>query len=177
VEATSACAGALVLDGVRVGDYVHYVHLVLRKPGTLSDKEVAALWNVVDHMKGDDEGHAAGVQMQCEVAIRTGDVAKLQECTATLAAATPNDPATLSFEWALALRQGHKEEATKFLEAAKTAGLSDSAIKAMQDEMASDTRRANRGMLAFGVGFVILLAAGIAGFLVRSRRRAAPVPA
>jgi tetratricopeptide (TPR) repeat protein len=174
-EATAACAGALVLDGVTVGDYSHYVRLVLRKPGALTDKDVAALTNVLNHMKDDPEGHATGIHLECEVGARIADVAMLKECTTALAATAPDDPGTLSYEWALAVRQGHVDEAHRLMDRAKAAGLNDAVLKSMETEMVSNSRREIRRLLTFGVGFVIFVCA--AAFFVRSRRRAVPLAA
>jgi len=131
-KAIRACGEAIMRDGSVVNDYVHFVHLVIGKPGDLSTKEVLALDNVLTHMKGDPAAHDVVDSLECEVGVRTSNVAKLRECTTALARRSPEGADTISYEWALALATGSYGEATSILGRAKAAGISEDSIDRMQ---------------------------------------------
>jgi tetratricopeptide (TPR) repeat protein len=178
VRAMNACGLALTLDGVTVGDYEHYVHLVLAKHGTLSDQEVQALTNVINHMKQDDEGRTTGDELECELALRMSSVAKLEQCTSALVAAAPNAPKTIMYQWDLAMRQRNYGAAHQLVTRAKTVGIKDANLQSMEQATAAGERQ-QRWMLALIVAGLLVLLGGLTyGTVVLSRRRASePTPA
>ncbi len=180
-QAANECGLALTLDGVTINDYVHYVRLVLRQPGALTDKELMALGNVIDHLKqdtGDDSqaAHDAATQLGCELAARLDDVPRLKECTTALAATAPNDARTLSYEWALAAAQKNFGRAEELLVQAKAAGVPEDKLKTMQaaTDLGARKDRRTKQLVAGGVGAVLggVLLALVAR--LRKRRSAAP---
>jgi tetratricopeptide (TPR) repeat protein len=174
-QAVNACGLALALDGVTIGDYAHFVHLMLGKEGPLSDKEMLALANVINHMKQDSAGRIEGSELECEVASRTSDVAKLRECTAVLVQATPNDSKILLFQWDLAVRQHDFTSARELLARAKTAGIAGDRLQRMEHAtyQAEHRRHWMFGLMALGA---IILLACLVYAVVAFRRRSPPAP-
>ncbi len=175
-QAQNSCGLALALDGVTVGDYAHFVHLMLREQRPLTDQEILALNNVIDHMKHDDAGRQTGYELQCEVAIRASDTAKLSECAAALAVAAPNDQKTLMYEWDLAVREHHFAKADELMEQAKAAGMKADGLRRM--ELATHEARSKRYWM-FGLlfaGGLTLLTCLVYALLAFAKRRGAPAP-
>jgi tetratricopeptide (TPR) repeat protein len=171
-RATSSCADALLRNGVQVKDYTRFAHLVISKPGRLTDRETAALGQVIQHMKDDPAGREAVYDVECEVGVRTSNLAQLRECTAALAARAPEDKETLTYQWALAIQEGHFDQAEKLIERARSAGVS---VEAMEHTTATDERRHRFAVTLAIVGVVLLLGgAGVAGRAVARRRRVPP---
>ncbi len=174
-EAINACGDAILRDGVLVKDYIHFVTLVLSEPGDLSAKQVDALGSVIKHMREDPAAAEIVDELECQVGTRTSNVAQLVECTAALAARSPDDAKTISYEWALEVERGHFDDALKVLDRATTAGVPPENIARMH-KRTEDRRlhRTTRGLL--GVGAVALLLAGVffAARLLRRRRPAPP---
>jgi tetratricopeptide (TPR) repeat protein len=173
-SAINSCGDALMLDGVRLGDYEHFVRLVLAKPGKLGDKEVAALGQVVQHMKDDPHGQSAVDEIECQIGVRTSNVAQLRECTAALAAKAPDAPKTVTYQWALAIQEGKFAEADRLVARAGTLGVP---VEAMKQTTAAGEKR--RRLIVLGILLLSTLVAGAAAFLTRNvwRRRLISNPA
>ncbi len=170
-QAANACGLALTLDGLSVNDYVHYVRLVLKKPGPLGDKERLALANVINHLKEDEGGREAATQLGCELGVRTDDVARLQECVTALSTTAPNAPETIAYQWALAVRQSNYGRARQLIEDAKAAGLSDERLKNMRQVTDDGARRDRKAWVLSAAGLLILAGAVAYGLSARSRKR------
>jgi tetratricopeptide (TPR) repeat protein len=172
-SAVDACGDALVRDGVQVGDYTHFVHLILTKQGSLTDKEVTAVANVLKHMKDDPNGAATADALQCELAMRTSDTALLRQCTTALAAREPQAPATITYEWALAIRESRFADADKLIAQAQSIGLP---VDRMKQETLTDAKR-HRSFQLVVVGLLATLIAGsivLASRFMRRRTEVAP---
>ena len=168
-RATSSCADALLRNGVQVKDYTRFAHLVVSRPGRLTDRATAALGQVNQHMKDDPAGREAVYDVECEVGVRTSNVAQLRECTAALAARAPEDKDTITYQWALAIQEGHFDQAEKLIERARSAGVQ---VEAMKQTTAADERRHRLAVTLAIVGVVLLLGgAGVAGRALARRRR------
>jgi tetratricopeptide (TPR) repeat protein len=176
-RAANSCGDALLRDGLTVKDYVHFVTLVLDKPGPLDDKERAALAAVLQHMKGESAGREAEADLQCRVGVRTSNLAQLRECTTELMATAPDDPKTLSYGWALAIQEGHFDEATALIERAKSRGIQAEGIERMQRATAVSTNRHRLRIVLSLLAAVLLLAAGAIGVRTRASRRRPRLPA
>jgi tetratricopeptide (TPR) repeat protein len=168
-KAINACAEALLHDGLLVKDYTHFVHLMLGKPGKLTEKDIGALTQVLAHMREDPGGRDFADALECEVGTRTANLAQLRECTAALAARAPNSPETISYEWALAVQEGNFTEAQGILERAKTAGVPAESLENMKRTM---ERQANRRYLQLAlITLALVMAIGAAGVALRNARR------
>jgi tetratricopeptide (TPR) repeat protein len=175
-NAVNACGQALMLNGLTVNDYVHFLRLILGKPGMLSPKEVLAATNVIAHLKSEDAGRDIGNELECELGVRTSDRKQLRECTTALGATAPNDPKTIGYEWALAMLEGDIGGARRFLTEAGKAGVSEEKIKIMQQAVTTATGRQNRAFGLTAAGLLILLGAISYGLVAKVRRRAVAVP-
>jgi len=174
-KAIATCAQALTRDGLTVSDYTRFVHLILGKPGRLAPNEVAALGEVLSHMREDPGGLDFVDELECEVGTRTSNVAQLKECTANLAARNPDDPKTISYEWALAIQEGNFSRAEQLIERARERGMASDSLDNMRHETAASARR-HRIQVALALLAIALLlgGVGVAARAVARRRVAAP---
>jgi hypothetical protein len=166
-QAVEMCGQALLRDGLTVKDYEHFVHLVLGQPRPLTDKEKAALSQVLGHMREDPAGRDVVDDLECQVGVRDADVAQLKECTAGLQARAPGDARTVTYLWALALTEGKPSEARALLEQAKAAGVAPQELARMSDTTEVSAWR-RRGRIAL---FVVGLAALLAAIVIAGRAR------
>ena len=170
-KATQACGDALVRDGLQVKDYTRFAHLTLTKSDKLTDQEVATLGQVIAHMKSEPNGRSAADEVECELAVRTSNVAQLRECTAALAARAPDDPKTITYSWALAVQQGEFDRAAQVVERAKELGIPFEQMA--RTTTANEKRHRLRVLLALaGVG--LLGGAALLALRTLRRRRLTP---
>jgi tetratricopeptide (TPR) repeat protein len=175
--AINACGTALMLEGLSVNDYVHFVRLLLRKPGVLSPKDVAAATNVIGHLKETDAGKDAAYQLECELGVRVSDVEKLKECTTALAVTAPSDPKTISFEWALAMQQSKFGRARQLLAEARAAGTKEEYLRNMETAVDVGDREQRKWLAVGAAGSLVLIVGLIYGFVTFTRRRGFPATA
>ncbi|HSY22067.1 MAG TPA: hypothetical protein VK841_08140 [Polyangiaceae bacterium] len=176
-QAIAACGAALLRDGLVVQDYLNYVQLVTAKPGRLSDAQVKTLDEVVKQMRQDPASEGAADGVQCSIATRTSNVQKLDECTRALAQKAPDDPQTISYQWALAMERGHFDEARALVARGRTLGLEEAPTARMQKAIDDGVAQRNERIL-MTVLAVALLAAAAGTLIARMRRRVvAPSPA
>jgi tetratricopeptide (TPR) repeat protein len=176
-NAAQTCSLALTRPGVTLQDYSHYFSVVLAKKGPLTDADIDALSKVLQHLREDPVGRDIVDDLDCQLAVRLEDVSRLEACTAALAAKAPNDPRTISFEWALALKHGNAREAAALIERARSTAMKPEGIDQMIQGL--DTFESNRrhSLYAWTFGAIALLL-GVGGALVfATRRRATPVSA
>jgi hypothetical protein len=176
--AIAACGRALFADGLEIKDYAHYLHLIESKPGKLSDADVAAMGEVLAHMRADPGGRDAVDELECEVGLRTSNVAQLRECTAGLAARSPDDIKTITYQWALALQEGKFAEAEQLIDRARERGLGVDHLDNMRQATAASVRR-HRIQVGLAILAIALLltGVGVAGRAIAARRRLTPKPA
>src|SRR6185503_3389473 len=176
-KALGFCRDALSVQGVTLGDYEHFAKLVLAKEGQLNKSEVAELTQVIEHLKTTGAGGGLAAELQCEVGLRLEAVDRLKECTAVLAQLAPNDPRTISYQWALALKQGDFKKAEELVERAKTTTMEPEGIKKMQEAIVLERslpRRIERHSNLIAFGAIVIAALGAAlGITKLLRRRAA----
>jgi hypothetical protein len=169
-KARSTCGDALMHEGVTVKDYTHFVHLVLAT--RLEEKDIKAVANVIAHLKQDPTATEAANELECEVAVRTSNVAQLKECTAGLVAVAPDNPLTVSYLWALAVQQNDFEQADKLIASAQSLKVAPETIERMRKNTAIQ-KRGHRIRVALFVFGVTLLVGGLgaAGNLALRRLR------
>jgi hypothetical protein len=164
--AIAACRAALGLGGVRAQDFARFAELVLAQsqPSAAQLADVAA---AAHHLAAQPDARLLGVQLECRVATRLHDLGLLDECSRSLMIAAPQDPSTWVFAWTFATERGRPEDARRYVERARAAGLPADAIARMQ----SAQRHAPTTPLVFaGAG---LVAVGLGFMLWRRQRRAA----
>ncbi len=164
-RAISRCGDALLRDGLRVEDYTHFVHLVVGKPGPLSDTETAALDHVASHMRTDPAGRPFADELECEVATRTSNLGDIRECTAALMARAPDDSRTISYSWALAVAEGRTRDADTLVVRATAAGVRPEDIQRMKRATADGALVRSLRISAFVVAIGLLLAGLAMGIL------------
>jgi hypothetical protein len=162
--AMEACADTLSRPSATVEDFTRYVHLVLGKSGPLNATERARVDAQIARLRRTEGGRLAAEQLQCELGMRVGDVAILEECTAGLAAMAATDPKTITFQWALAMQKRESGRAAQLIDRARRAGLAPQALRDMElatsavspswRQLITDVRLV---FLAFLVGGALLL--------------------
>jgi hypothetical protein len=172
--AVLACRTAITREGTTAADYVHFVNLVLSQPGQLPPLEQTELKMVLDHLDAEAKLGPAASHLRCQVALRFHDLAALETCSRELAQAVPDDPQTVSFQWALALEKHDETSALRLVDRARELGMSQDGVARMQ-KATSDMR--GRWMLRLAL-FVVAAAAAVASVFaairwLASRRRLA----
>jgi tetratricopeptide (TPR) repeat protein len=170
--AINACGQALLGDGLHVKDYTRFVDLVVSKPGKLSDKEMAALTNVIAHMRETPAGQPFADEVECEVGVRTSNVATLRKCTAALVKSKPDDGKTIVYQWDLAYLDGSPTEARKLLDRAAAAGVAPAQIEKMRAMTAQNSMRlyVRRGGAVLAAGLLAwALVVGLRALAARKR--------
>jgi tetratricopeptide (TPR) repeat protein len=176
-NAINACGTALMLEGLTINDYAHFVRLLLRKPGPLTAKDAAAATNVINHLKDTETGKDAAYELECELGVRVSDVAKLKECTAALVQTAPSDPKTISFQWALAMQESKFGLARQLVAAAKAAGEKDEYVRNMETAVDVGDREQRKWLAVGSIGSLFLIVGLVYGFVTFTRRRAVPATA
>jgi tetratricopeptide (TPR) repeat protein len=173
-KAVGACGDALLREGTLLGDYTHFVNLLLAKPGPLSDKETLALQNVFAHMKEDPAAHDVLDDTECEIGVRIANLAMLRECTAHFAAAAPDDAKTITYMWAFAVQNGDFSLAHKLVERAGTLGVPSSNVAEMQRATSTNEKRHWLRVAGVMAGIVFLFGGGVLAYRFLARRRLTP---
>jgi hypothetical protein len=165
-KALEACAAALGRSGATLGDFQHYVRLVLTEPGALSLGRIKDLDAIMQHLAAFAPGSLVPAQLRCDIAVRELDDNRLRECTGVLHTFAPSDPKTLGYEWVLALRQQDFSAARDVIARAKQSAMPSGAVRAMQratEQASSPWLRARhalqaRSSLVLGAALGLLLA-------------------
>jgi tetratricopeptide (TPR) repeat protein len=174
-DALASCGAALLHEGVTVGDYARYVHLMLEKPGKLTKAEVDKVDGVIETVSLDPAAHPLVDQLRCELGTRISDEGRLDKCVAALAAVAPDDVRTIEYQWALALQRARFADARLAIVRAKQAGVKDEDLRNMEDETGK-VQTQHRWAVALGSAVFLLLAGGLvfaARHFWRNRTRAA----
>lgn len=181
-KALALCRGALGADGVEFGDYTHFAKLVFAKPGPLSQTDAEDLSEIATHLKSEPGGMAAGLEIQCDLAERTDDVKRMEDCAAAVAKEAPSSPKLVVYQWGLAMKKEDYKTARALVETARKSALPPSGIAVMEQttrEQSAFGRRAGRAFrrhaLAVGAGLAILLGV-IFSLLLRRRFKLQPRP-
>jgi hypothetical protein len=179
-QAIEACRDALGRRGAVLEDHLRFVRLVIGKTGDLDATVVADANAIVKHLQEQPETRVAGYHVQCELALRIESIPMLEACTTALAAAAPDDPKTVSFQWALAMRKDDRVNAERLIGKAKLTGVAPEGVERMRQAASlrawSDrstrlpSRRISKAIVGF-VGVVVAIAA-IATLALWRRRRA-----
>ncbi|HYQ47307.1 MAG TPA: hypothetical protein VER11_35295 [Polyangiaceae bacterium] len=174
-KALQMCRGALGAEGLEIGDYLHYAQLVLARPGALAPQEIDDLSEIATHLKAEQGGMAAGLQVQCNLAERLDDVKRLDECATAVAKETPNDPKLPIYQWGVAMKREDYAQARTILASARQGAIATPGIDVMDrmtEEQSAVGRRAARFTVRYAlplaVAFALVLALGF-GLWFRKR--------
>jgi hypothetical protein len=101
--ALDACADALARYGVTVDDFAHFVRLVLASPGNLTAADRRLVDDQIGMLRRNPAGTEVAEQLQCELAVRVGDLLSLRNCAPGLAVAASSEAnglaAALATRW------------------------------------------------------------------------------
>ncbi len=140
-NAVVACRNTLTRQGSTASDYVHFVHVVLATRGPLPPLEQKELQAVIAHLAGEAKLGALPAMLRCEVALRFSDTAALEACATELGKTAPNDPKTVSFQWALALAKNDRTAALQLVDRARGVGIGSDGIAKMEQAVHRMSRR------------------------------------
>jgi tetratricopeptide (TPR) repeat protein len=179
VRAFNYCRAALGRKEVRLSDYQHYFELLQTSPQQLQPEQLQDLSEMSKHVRSQSGGEQLADAIDCEYGLRASDMARLQACSAKLAAVAPNDPKTITYQWALALGQDRFDDARELIERARKTAMKPEGIKAMEAATAQRSSLgawlAKRPKAVAGVGIgVFVLAACLVVSRWLSRRRNKP---
>jgi hypothetical protein len=174
-NAIVACRTAITRQGSTAGDYLHFVRLVLATKGPLEPAEREELNVVIAHLDGEAQLGALPTMFRCEVALRFQDTPGLAACTGTLSRIAPDDPKTVSFQWALALQEHDRSKALQLLDRARSMGMAKDGVAKMERATRQMTQRlvGRFTLLALGAGLAAALLALGFRHLAQRRRVAA----
>lgn len=136
-RALTFCSAALGTQGVDLPVYERFARLMLAKP-TLTKLQVEDLSEVIKHLRTQPGAEHAALKIQCELGVRTEDVARMQDCANEMARVAPNDGQTLVYQFALAIKTTNLKEADRLLGRAKAVGVKPEGIKKMEETIARE---------------------------------------
>jgi hypothetical protein len=131
-KALDTCRAALGRTGVTVADVANFVRLMLAKPTDLDQVDIEEVSRIVEGLKRNPATAVAGNELQCEIGVRLEDVPRLEECTRDLESVAPDDPKTLTYQWALAIKRGDLEKARNWVGRAKRTAMAEAGILRME---------------------------------------------
>ncbi|MEI9941177.1 MAG: hypothetical protein WDO69_28500 [Pseudomonadota bacterium] len=173
-KALAMCRGALGADGLVISDYLHFEKLLLAKPGPLTAVDIEDLSQISVHLKAEQGGMEAGLQVQCDLAERLDDLKRLRECADAMARETPNDPKLVVYQWGVAMKEEDYSRAQALIDAARKKALQPAGIEMMEratrEQSAPQQRLARafqRHTALFGVAAGLLCVAILAFALRR----------
>lgn len=175
-RALAYCRRALGLQGVMVSDYVRYADLVFSEPSALSKEQIDDLQGIVEHLKSEGNA-AASAQVECDLATRSEDFKRMENCVQVLTKLAPKDPKTLSLAWALAMHRADLDEAERWVAEAKSSAMKPETVQTMEQATAAELRlprRVARHWPTLVLGSCSALAAAIA-LMIASKRRSRTV--
>jgi tetratricopeptide (TPR) repeat protein len=169
-NALQYCARALNLRGVMTLDYLRFAALTVAKPTALTPLEIQDLDAAITHLRGQENGTGPAAVIECELGVKLEDEVRLTRCTSVLAKTTPNDPHTLTFEWALAMKRRNYAEARRLLAAMAKTPMTPAALAELRE--ATDVAAAwwRRPFTDPRWGFAVLCLLGLGAFLVIRKR-------
>lgn len=131
-DALGACRRAVTLEGPTAADFERLVWLIANGPQPLSIAARKELKDIQKHVTADDGAGTAGAYVICQAAMALHDRDALEGCTATLRRSAPQDPRTISSEWALAMERGDHDDARRLIARARTAGVPANGLATME---------------------------------------------
>jgi tetratricopeptide (TPR) repeat protein len=176
------CRAALGQSGVVLADYEHYFALLQASPDPLPPEQLTDLLEMSKHVRELPSGERLADAIDCEYGLRASDWPRLETCSKKLAASAPNDPRTITYQWALALGQERFDEARSLIERARKTAMKPQGIAAMEVATAqrasvlSRLKQRPKAVVAVLIGALVLGASlGISRLLARRRNKSSAV--
>jgi hypothetical protein len=145
VEAAEMCRTALGRGGVKVEDYARFVRVTLRKPGPLASADLEDIEAVIGELRSratTPESKRLPVDLECELATRLEDKARMRTCVAALKELGRDPVKTKVYEWSLALLENDEKAARDILVKAKAVGATPDAVASMQRALEARSAKA-----------------------------------
>jgi hypothetical protein len=159
------CRRAMVSEGVRSEDYERFVRLLLAGAGPVADTDKKELEGVIQYLRRSKDNASIAADLECRLAVRVRDVARLERCTKELSSLVPEDNNNIAYQWSLALIKRDGAGAQRLLTKARNAGLDVTGLEQM-------TRDAQRAGFTRAISFAVAagLLTGVLILIVRRRR-------
>jgi hypothetical protein len=175
-QALEACRMAITRDGSTVGDYSHFVRLVLSKTEALSAEDRRQIGIAIAALAKEPQAAADAAELQADLAVRDGDVTALRASVGKLAVLAPESPKTIFYQWTLAFDARDRKTALDLVERARVGGVKPDVVARM--EAATRGLPVSRGERAARLGIVgagaFLLAIALRAAATRLRARVRP---
>lgn len=171
--AIPACREATGTEGSQSGDLARFLTALLARPAALSVEETAEFEEVVAHAEQQNVDPKEFLPQVCELAVRTQDAPRLENCVNRMRQLAPQGAMTAAFTWALAMQHHDENGARKALAAARAAAH-DPAKLAQMEEATEKAFASGRPWIFAGLGIALL--AGIAAFAQWRRGKSDPNP-
>jgi hypothetical protein len=175
-HAIASCNAALQLTGVKLKDFIHFLQLMVIKPGKLSTEDETLVWSVLDHLKSEPNARSVYNELECEIAVKVDHFDKLKECTTALAATASFAPSTILYEWTLAMKQKDYKGARSIIEHGQRVGVNPESIARMQKETDAEVAHGRNKIVLSILGLLLSLGAAVTGVVLLVRRRSPPAP-
>ena len=162
-KAIDFCGTALLLPpDYLLSEADHFGKLVLGKD-SLDKRDINNLEQLSAHLRQGKQPLAEfyAEKLQCDLALRVDDDARLTRCATALAKIAPGDPHTIAFQWSLAVRQHDFNGAERLIVHAKAARMTAAAIAELERGLAQARaeRRTHWIQLGGGVALLVMLLA------------------
>jgi tetratricopeptide (TPR) repeat protein len=164
-SALAYCRLALVHDGVRTDDYDRFVRLALAGEGPLPAADQASVMTVIEYLRKAKDGAPAAADIECQLSVRLGDVARLERCTKELVTLAPESTNNIGYRWSLAILKRDTAGARLIVDQAKQAGFD---VKGLEKMTRAAQLTAIKRAVSFGLAAVLIVGAGV---LMFRRRR------
>jgi hypothetical protein len=174
-QALEACRTAITRDGSTVGDYTHFVRLLLSKSETLSADDRRQIGIAIAALAKEPKAAADAAELQAELAVRDGDVAGLRAAVEQLAVRAPEAPKTIFYQWTLAFDARDRRSAGRLVERARDGGVKPDVVARMEAAtrglpLPRGERAARWGLVGTGA-FLLAIALRAAATRARARVR------
>jgi hypothetical protein len=174
-DALEACRTAITRDGSTVGDYTHFVRLLLAKSEALSADDRRQIGIAIAALAKEPQAAADAAELQSELAVRDGDVAGLRAGVEKLAVLAPEAPKTIFYQWTLAFDARDRKAAVRLVERGRDVGVKLDVIARMEAAtrglpLPRGERAARWGLVGTGA-FLLALALRASTTRVRARFR------
>ena len=179
--ALDACRTAITRDGSTVGDYTHFVRILLAKNDGLTADDRRQVEIAIAALAEEPKAAADAAELQADLAVRDGDVPALRASAAKLATLAPDSPKTIFYRWTLALDAHDRSAAVRLLERARETHVKPDVLARMEAATLGlplpPAARVGRWGLVGAAAFLVAISLRAAAARVRLRPRLGPMRA
>ncbi len=174
-QALEACRTAITRDGSTVGDYTHFVRLLLSQGQALSTDDRRQIGIAIAALAKEPQAAADAAELQSELAVRDGDLAGLRAGVEKLAVLAPESRKTIFYQWTLAFDARDRKAAVGLVERARAGGVKPDVVARMEAAtrglpLSRRERAARWGLVGAGA-FLLAIALRAAATRLRARVR------